>query len=296
MPELQTTEERRADGPARARRRAALVARGLDGAAGPARSDRAARGAPPHAPGRPRADPGGSHVGLAVHVPARRGRGHGRTTWRPRRSPGCAVQACGDAHLLNFGVFATPERNLVFDVNDFDETLPGPWEWDVKRLAASIAVAGRGATFAPARRRRSGAEDGARATAGAWPSSRRWRRSTSGTSGSTSTPCSRSPASRRCRRSRTVERLMATGAPPHEPDRAPEADRAGRRRAPDHRGSAAHPARRPPVRRRPRHARGVRRLAELASGARCSSATASSTRPARSSASAASAPAATSSC
>jgi uncharacterized protein (DUF2252 family) len=50
---------------------------------------------------------------------------------------------CGDAHLSNFGVYATPERNQVFDVNDFDETLPGPWEWDVKRLAASIVVAGR---------------------------------------------------------------------------------------------------------------------------------------------------------
>jgi uncharacterized protein (DUF2252 family) len=53
------------------------------------------------------------------------------------------VQACGDCHLLNFGLFATPERNLVFDVNDFDETLPAPWEWDVKRLAASIVVAAR---------------------------------------------------------------------------------------------------------------------------------------------------------
>ena len=62
---------------------------------------------------------------------------------------GLRVQACGDAHLLNFGVFATPERHLVFDVNDFDETLPAPWEWDVKRLAASVAVAGRGASFAP---------------------------------------------------------------------------------------------------------------------------------------------------
>src|SRR2546429_1017846 len=53
------------------------------------------------------------------------------------------VQVCGDAHLSNFGVYATPERNQVFDVNDFDDTLPGPWEWDVKRLAASIVVAGR---------------------------------------------------------------------------------------------------------------------------------------------------------
>jgi uncharacterized protein (DUF2252 family) len=57
---------------------------------------------------------------------------------------GLAVQACGDAHLANFGVFGSPERRLVFDVNDFDETLPGPWEWDVKRLAASLEVAARG--------------------------------------------------------------------------------------------------------------------------------------------------------
>jgi uncharacterized protein (DUF2252 family) len=56
---------------------------------------------------------------------------------------GIRVQACGDAHLMNFGVYASPERNLLFDVNDFDETLPGPWEWDLKRLAASCVVAGR---------------------------------------------------------------------------------------------------------------------------------------------------------
>ena len=58
-------------------------------------------------------------------------------------STGIRVQACGDCHLMNFGLFATPERNLVFDLNDFDETLPAPWEWDIKRLAASFAVAGR---------------------------------------------------------------------------------------------------------------------------------------------------------
>jgi uncharacterized protein (DUF2252 family) len=56
---------------------------------------------------------------------------------------GLNVQACGDAHLMNFGAFATPERNVVFDINDFDETLPGPWEWDLKRLAASVVIAGR---------------------------------------------------------------------------------------------------------------------------------------------------------
>ena len=58
-------------------------------------------------------------------------------------STGVKVQACGDCHLLNFGLFATPERNLVFDINDFDETLPAPWEWDLKRLAVSFAVAAR---------------------------------------------------------------------------------------------------------------------------------------------------------
>jgi uncharacterized protein (DUF2252 family) len=56
---------------------------------------------------------------------------------------GLIVQACGDAHLSNFGTYASAERDLVFDVNDFDETLPGPWEWDLKRLATSFVVAGR---------------------------------------------------------------------------------------------------------------------------------------------------------
>jgi uncharacterized protein (DUF2252 family) len=56
---------------------------------------------------------------------------------------GLAVQACGDAHLSNFGIFGSAERRLMFDINDFDETVPGPWEWDVKRLAASLEVAGR---------------------------------------------------------------------------------------------------------------------------------------------------------
>ena len=67
---------------------------------------------------------------------------------------GLRVQLCGDAHLSNFGAFASPERNLVFDVNDFDETLPGPFEWDVKRLAASLAVAGRDNGFTAKARRK----------------------------------------------------------------------------------------------------------------------------------------------
>lgn len=65
---------------------------------------------------------------------------------------GITTQICGDAHLSNFGVFASPERALVFDINDFDETLPGPWEWDVKRLAASFEVAGRHRGFSDAER------------------------------------------------------------------------------------------------------------------------------------------------
>jgi uncharacterized protein (DUF2252 family) len=67
---------------------------------------------------------------------------------------GLAVQACGDAHMSNFGVFGSPERRLVFDINDFDETLPGPWEWDVKRLAASLEIAGRDNGFTPKQRRK----------------------------------------------------------------------------------------------------------------------------------------------
>jgi uncharacterized protein (DUF2252 family) len=73
---------------------------------------------------------------------------------------GIRVQACGDAHLMNFGVYASPERNLLFDLNDFDETLPGPWEWDLKRLAASCVVAGRSHDI-----RERDCEDAARAAA-----------------------------------------------------------------------------------------------------------------------------------
>jgi uncharacterized protein (DUF2252 family) len=69
-------------------------------------------------------------------------------------SSGIRVQLCGDAHLSNFGGFAAPDRRLVFDINDFDETLPGPWEWDVKRLAASVAVAGRELSWTRKVRRR----------------------------------------------------------------------------------------------------------------------------------------------
>ena len=66
---------------------------------------------------------------------------------------GVTVQLCGDAHLSNFGLFGTPERRLLFDVNDFDETLPGPWEWDIKRLAASFEILGRDRGFSAEDRR-----------------------------------------------------------------------------------------------------------------------------------------------
>ena len=67
---------------------------------------------------------------------------------------GIVVQACGDAHISNFGGFAAPDRRLVFGPNDFDETLPGPWEWDVKRMAASVEIAGRDVGLPAERRRR----------------------------------------------------------------------------------------------------------------------------------------------
>lgn len=66
---------------------------------------------------------------------------------------GLRAQLCGDSHLLNFGGFATPERRIVLDINDFDETLPGPWEWDLKRLAASFVFAARSNGFSPADQR-----------------------------------------------------------------------------------------------------------------------------------------------
>jgi hypothetical protein len=83
---------------------------------------------------------------------------------------GLNVQLCGDAHLSNFGGFASAERRMVFDINDFDETLPGPWEWDVKRLAASFEIAGRDREFSAKQRR------GAASRLCA-PIARRWLRS-----------------------------------------------------------------------------------------------------------------------
>ncbi len=99
---------------------------------------------------------------------------------------GLNVQACGDAHLSNFGVFGSAERNLVFDLNDFDETLPGPWEWDVKRLAASLAIAGRDRGFSDQGARQRGARDGRGLPDRDGQVGRRCATSTSGTPGWTS--------------------------------------------------------------------------------------------------------------
>ncbi|MFG3227331.1 DUF2252 domain-containing protein [Kitasatospora sp. NPDC048194] len=148
----------------------------------PTRAERAARGkearaaAPLEAHGEFRPDPSRDPVGLlagqaASRVPELVPIRHGRmlvspfTFYRGAALPmaadlaatptsGLRVQLCGDAHLANFGAFASPERRLVFDVNDFDETLPGPFEWDVKRLAASLAVAGRDNGFSDKARRK----------------------------------------------------------------------------------------------------------------------------------------------
>ena len=98
---------------------------------------------------------------------------------------GIYAQLCGDAHLSNFGIFAAPDRRLVFSLNDFDETLPGPFEWDVKRLAASLAVAGRDRGFGDATRR-AVVRRRCASTARRWRASPRCGTSTSGTRASTS--------------------------------------------------------------------------------------------------------------
>ena len=99
---------------------------------------------------------------------------------------GLMVQLCGDAHVLNFGLWATPERNLSFDLRDFDETLPGPFEWDVKRFAASLVVAARENRVKPARRLPR-SPPASRPTAGACAGTRRCPSSTSGTTARTPT-------------------------------------------------------------------------------------------------------------
>ena len=103
---------------------------------------------------------------------------------------GLNVQACGDAHIRNFGHFATPERNLAFSINDFDETLPAPWEWDVKRLTASLHLVAHEHGFPPGGLPRDGDGGGSRVSGGHGAATPRWRRSSSGTTGPTSTTSS----------------------------------------------------------------------------------------------------------
>ena len=110
-------------------------------------------------------------------------------TWPTAPVSGIGVQACGDAHVANFGVFASPERILLFDVNDFDETLPGPFEWDLLRLATSAVVAARTAGLGERWGSRRPGPRCAR-TAGACTSTRPWVSWTSGTAGSMLTPLS----------------------------------------------------------------------------------------------------------
>ena len=136
------------------RRGAAFAPRRVGAVGGAARPDRHARGAGARraCPSWCRSATGGCRSRRSRSSAARR---YVMAPTSPHAPPGLAAQLCGDAHLSNFGVFASPERELVFDVNDFDETLPGPFEWDVKRLAASVAVAGRERGFTDAAARAS---------------------------------------------------------------------------------------------------------------------------------------------
>ena len=146
---------------------------------------------------------------------------------------GMRVQACGDAHLLNFGMFAAPDRRLVFDVNDFDETLPAPFEWDVKRLAASFAVAARDKEFCDR-----DAHAAARAAV------RSYRTEMANYAGD-ALPQGLVLQDRRRRGDQAVRRAPAQGgraaaparhrgrAPPDEPEGVPEDVRSGRGAVPD---------------------------------------------------------------
>ena len=198
---------------------------------------------------------------------------------------GFDVQLCGDAHLSNFGAYASPDRELVFDVNDFDETLPGPWEWDVMRLAASFSVAGRERGFKRrerlADRRRDGRRVPRRRCSG-WPVSatsrsgtRRWTWRRSPGAGSLPPARRRSATFRRnLEKTRAKDRMRALSKLTREVDgqaahrQRTAADRAARRAgrrgrrhrshgAEDHRRLPRHasrgpprPARRLPLRRR----------------------------------------------
>ena len=159
---------------------------------------------------------------------------------------GVTVQLCGDAHLSNFGLFGTPERRMIFDINDFDETLPGPWEWDVKRLAASFEIMGRDRGLLPGRppRRRDGRGRGVPGPDA--PGRRRWAPWTPGTttwrpascSSWSATKCASSGSARR--RRKAFERDGGEGADPRQHPRVRQARGRGRRRTADRRRPAGH--------------------------------------------------------
>ena len=151
--------------PARARRRARRRGAGRHGRRSAAGS-RPPIGRSPSRSSRARTRPASrssSRSATAAWAPRRSPstaarRGSWPRTWPPARARTWSVQLCGDAHLSNFGVFAAPDRRLIFDINDFDETHPGPFEWDVKRLVASFAIGGRDLGFKETDRRAAVAE------------------------------------------------------------------------------------------------------------------------------------------
>ena len=154
---------------------------------------------------------------------------------------GLEVQLCGDAHLSNFGAFAAPDRRLIFCINDFDETLPGPFEWDVKRLVASFAVAGRDRGF-DAKQRETVNRTVTRCVSGVDPRVRRddeLRRS--GTRASTSMRSRAPPAEQASRKQRSAVRAQhRQGAFEGQHEGLRQADDDRRRRAADRRRPAAH--------------------------------------------------------
>ena len=165
---------------------------------------------------------------------------------------GLNVQLCGDAHLSNFGAFASPERPLMFDVNDFDETLPGPWEWDVKRLAASVRSSLPGTKSSPPRPaaapRQSRTEP---ATDRRWPDSRECPRLMCGTPTSMLRSCSPTfapplapPGRRRTSAWRPDPRCCGQGPYQDSTAGAGQADHRGRRSPPDRQRPSTDRARR----------------------------------------------------
>ena len=152
---------------------------------------------------------------------------------------GLTTQLCGDAHLSNFGVYASPERDLVFDVNDFDETLPGPFEYDVKRMAASFTIAARNNGLTKAETV-AATQASARAYREAMPNSGRCAPWTSGT------PACRPPTSKR-RSPRSPQRAMVPSGPRNparrpRPARDPRPARAAGKVRPDSAAWAARQA------------------------------------------------------